>query len=130
MLYCIVGILITSGIVLFTYFWLLYVCHLALKVFYPLRSANPINSRPNYNSRIIRTVEVLIIFLIGIVPSIIFASVGSNNYAVIGFPPIFCAIDSTYRIYVLVIPVLIANGASVLLMLLVIYKLHTVSLIV
>ena len=121
-----VGGLITSGLVIYTYFWLLYVCHLAIKVFYPLKSAKLFNS--DY-SRIIYITEILIVFLVGIIPSIILAAVGSN-YTVIGFPPINCAINSTYRIYVIVIPVLVTNGSSVILMLLVIYRLHKVSFMV
>ena len=121
-----VGVLIVSGVVLYCYFWLLFVCHLALKVFFPLKSDKLFNSD---HSTIFYIAEVIIIFLIGTIPSIVFASVGSN-YRVIGFPPIFCALDSTYRIYAMVGPILITNGASVILMLLVIYKLHMVSLIV
>ena len=108
-----------------TYFWLLYVCHLALKVFYPLKSARLFNS--DY-SRIIWITEVLIVLVVGTVPSIIFAIVGSNNYTVIGFPPIFCAIGSTYRIYMLVFPVMVTNSVIVTLMILIVYKLHMVSL--
>ena len=121
-----VGSLITSGVTTYTYFWLLYVSHLGLKVFYPLKSAKFFNS--DY-SRIIYITEVLIVFLIGTIPSIILAAVGSN-YTVIGFPPTYCAINSTYRIYVTVFPLLITNCTSVILMLLVIYRLHMVSLIV
>ena len=121
-----VGILTTSAIVIYTYFWLLYVCHLALKVFYPMKSVRFFNSD---HSRIIYIAEILIILLIGTVPSIIVATVGSN-YGTIGFPVIYCAINSTYRIYVIVLPVLVTNGASVILMLLVIYRLHLVSLMV
>ena len=118
------GVLITSGVLLYTYFWLLYVCHLALKVFYPLKSAKLFDS--DY-SRIIYITEVTIVFLIATVPLIVLAAVGSN-YTVIGFPPTFCTIGSTYRIYVVVFPVLVTTSVFVTLMLLVVYQLHMVSL--
>ena len=121
-----VGSLTVTGVVLYAYFWLLYVCHLALKVFYPLKSAKIFNSD---HSRIICIAAILIIFLIGTVPSIILATVGSN-YRIIGFPPIYCGIGLTYRIYVLVIPIMVTNSAIVILMLLIVYSLHTVSLMV
>ena len=95
-------------------------------MFYPLKSAKLFNSD---HSRIIFIAEVLIIFLIGTVPSIILATVGSN-YRVIGFPPIYCGIGLTYRIYVLVIPSMVTNSAIVILMLLIVYNLHTVSFMV
>ena len=95
-------------------------------MFYPLKSAKFFNS--DY-SRIIYITEVLIVFLIGIIPSVILAAVGSS-YGVIGFPPLYCAINSTYTFYVTVIPILITNSSSVILMLLVIYRLHMVSLMV
>ena len=95
-------------------------------MFYPLKSDKLFNS--DY-SRIIYITEVLIVFLIGIIPSIMLATVGSN-YRIIGFPPIYCGLDLTYRIYVLVFPVLITNSAMIILMLLVVYRLHMVSLMV
>ena len=121
-----VGSLAASLIVIYSYFWLLFVCHLALKVFYPLKSAKFFNSD---HSRIIYIAEILIVFLIGTIPSIILATVGSN-YGVIGFPPIYCALNSTYRFYVIFTPVLVTNCASGILMLLVICRLHLVSLMV
>ena len=123
--YCILGTLVISGIVLYSYFWLLFVCHLALKVFYPLKSAKFIDS--NYSKKIY-IAEVLILFLIGTVPSIVLAA--GSNYRLIGFPPIYCGADSAFQFYVIILPVLISNCANMMLMLFVIYRLHMVSLIV
>jgi len=117
-----VGSTIISGVVICGYFWLLYVCHLALKVFYPLKSAKLFKS--DY-SRIIYIAEILTILLIGSIPAIVLA-IGSN-YRIISFPPIYCGVDSTYRIYVLFIPVLVTNGTMMILMSLVVYSLHIVS---
>ena len=95
-------------------------------MFYPLKSAKLFNS--DY-SRIIYITEVLIVFLIGIIPSVILAAVRSV-YGINGFPPLYCPINSTYRFYMIVIPILITNGSGIILMLLVIYRLHMVSLMV
>ena len=118
-----IGVLIISGALLYSYFWLLYICHLALKVFYPLRSAKLFKS---HHSRVIYIAEVLVVFLIATVPSIILAIIG-QNYNIIGFPPTFCVIDTTYRIYVIVIPILVTSCVSIILMSLVIYRLHMVN---
>ena len=95
-------------------------------MFYPLKSAKLFNS--DY-SRIIYITEVSIVFLIGIILSVILAAVGSG-YGVNGFPPLYCVINSTYRFYVKIIPTVITNGSGIILMLLVIYRLHMVSLMV
>ena len=118
-----VGSVTISGAVIYGYLWLLFVCHLALKVFYPLKSAKLFTS--NY-SKIIYITGIVIILLIGALPPFVLAT-GSSNYRIISFPPIYCGVDSAYRIYVLVIPILISNGTMTILMSLVVYKLHMVS---
>jgi len=117
-----IGSLIISGVVIYGYFWLLYVCHLALKVFYPLKSAKHFES--DYR-RIIYITEILIILLVGATPAIVLAT--GSNYRIISFPPIYCGVDLAYRIYVLLIPVLVTNGSMMILMSLIVYSLHIVS---
>ena len=114
--------MIISGVVIYGYFWLLYVCHLALKVFYPLKSTKLFAS--DY-SRIIYIAEILIILIVGTLPAIVLAT--GSNYRIISFPPIFCGVDLTYRTYVLLIPVLVIDGTMMILMSLVVYRLHIVS---
>ena len=116
------GIVATSGILLYAYFWLLYVFHLALKVFYPLKSAKFLS--PGYSRKIYITEAS--VALIVIAPTIILAFVGPG-YAINGFPPIFCAISSDYRVYVIVIPVVVTDTVIVTLMIFVVYRLHVVS---
>ena len=121
-----VGSLELSGILLYSYFWLLYVFHLSLKVFYPLKSAKLFDS--NY-MKLIYISALLIAFLIGIVPSVALATTGPN-YRVTGFPPTHCVIDSSYRIYALGLPVLLTTSTMMILMIFIVYILHTVSLMV
>ena len=117
--------MIVSGIALYSYFWNLYVIHLALKLFYPIKSDKLFKSD---HSRKIFIAEVLIVFLIGTIPSILIATVGPN-YKIATFPPIFCGNDGIYLLVLSVIPNLIAAFISHILILLILYKLHTVSLI-
>ena len=121
-----VGSVVLSALIAIIYFCLLYYCHLAIKVFYPMKSAKIFNSE---YSRTLYIAEVVIVILFATVPQIVFALVGSS-YNMIEFPPLYCAYTPERRIYGYTIPVLVGNGASVIIMLLVIYRLHMVSLIV
>ena len=120
-----VGSLNTSGKALYCCFWLLYVSHLSLKVFYPLKSVKIFNSE--YKKPIYISV-ILFVLLIGIVPSVALATTGPN-YRVNEFPPTHCVIGSTYRIYALGLPVFLSTTTMMILMSLIMYRLHTVSLI-
>ena len=122
--YFCIGFVLFSGLVLYSYIWLLYVFHLALKLFFPLKSAKL--STSGY-SKTIYFVEVLIVFLIGTVPSTV--SAGLSKYRVVTFPPIHCGAydDRTYIFYAIIVPILAAVCVSVILMLLILYKIHTVS---
>ena len=115
-----------SGLVLYSYIWLLYILHLALKLFFPLKSAKLSNS--GY-SRAIYITEFLIVILIGTVPSII--SAVHSRYRIGMFPPIHCGglIDRTYIFYTTTLPILVAVCVSLILMMLILYKVHMVSLI-
>ena len=119
-----IGFVFFTGLVSYSYIWLLYVFHLALKLFFPLKSAKFLSS--GY-SKVIYFVEVLIVFLIGTVPSIV--SAGLSKYRVVTFPPIHCGAydDRTYIFYAIIVPILAAVCVSVILMLLILYKVHTVS---
>ena len=118
--------MIVSGIALYSYFWNLYVIHLALKLFYPMKSDKLFKSD---HSRKIFIAEVLIVFLIGTIPSILIATVGPN-YKIATFPPIYCGNDGIYLLILSVVPNLIIGFVSHTLILLILYKLHIVSLTV
>ena len=118
------GTIFTSGIILYGYFWTLFIAHLALKLFYPLKSDKLFKS--DY-SRIIFITEILIVFLIGTLPSVLTASVG-QNYRIDTYPPIYCGIFGATILYVSVLPAVILGLFSNILVLMIIYKLHIVSL--
>ena len=115
-----------SGLVLYSYIWLLYIFHLALKLLFLLKSAKLSNS--GY-SRTIYIAEFLIVILIGIIPSIV--SAVHSRYRISRFPPIYCDgyDDRTYIFYSTTLPILVAVCVSIILMILILYKVHTVSLI-
>ena len=119
-----VGTVVVSGAVLYSYLWSLYVVHLALKLFYPIKSDKLFKSD---HRRKIFIAEVLIVFLIATIPSILVATVGPN-YKIATFPPIYCANDGVYLLLLSVIPNLITSFVNHILILLILYKLHIVSL--
>ena len=119
-----VGCVVTSGLIVYTYFWLLYISHMVLKIFYPLKSAKLFNS--DYSTAIF-IVEILVIVIIGTTPAIVNA--GLSNYDILVFPPSQCGNDDTIRFYVLILPIMICNVIAGILMLLAVYEIHVVSLI-
>ena len=118
-----VGSLLSSETVLFSLFWVLYTFHLALKLSCPLKSTKIFDS--DY-SRVICIAEVLIIFFIAIVPSIVGA--GLSKYRKVFFTSGHCESFGAFRFYSLIIPVMVAVCVSVLFMLLALYTIHVVSL--
>ena len=120
------GFLILSGTNLYSLFWLLYISHLALKIFYPLKSIQVFNSD---HSREVFIAEILIAFFIATAPSIV--SIGLSNIGIVTFPPIQCGNSNrTYCFYTAVLPVMIVTCISGSLMILALYKLHMVNTII
>ena len=116
------GFVWTSGIFLYGLFWVLYILHLALKLLYPLKSMKL--DRSDYSGRI-HIMEILTVFVIGTTPYIVFAS--TSQYEIIIFPPFYCGPNTTYLFYGTVLPTLTIGCFGLILMLLVLYKLHIVS---
>ena len=117
-----VGCLFFCGLVLYSYIWLIYIIHLAMRLFYPLKSAKLSNS--GY-SRAIYTGEVLTALFIAAIPPIINA--GLSKYRIAIYPPLYCANTDTDNFYLTTLPILISVFISLVLMLLVLYKVHVVS---
>ena len=121
-MYFCIGFLISSGITLCSCFWFLYVCHLALRMLFPLKSAKLFNS--DY-SRAIYIAEILLVLLIATIPSIV--SAGLSNYKINTFPPTMCRSYGELHLYDTVIPVMSTSCFSMILMILALYKIHLVS---
>ena len=107
---------------MYPYFWLLYISHLALNIFYPLKSKKLFNS--DY-SRIIYIVEFTIIFVIATTPSVVNAAL--SRYEISAFPPILCNSNHTTRFYELILPTMICIAVFGILMLSMLYKIHVVG---
>ena len=118
--------MLSSGSVVYSYLWNLYVVHLAIKLFFPIKSSKLFKS--DHSTKIF-IAEVVIVFIVGSVPSILIATVGPN-YEIVTYPPIYCGSDGVSLLLVLVFPNLIVSFISHTLILLILYKLHIVSLIV
>ena len=121
-----VGTIISSGTIVYSYLWNLYVVHLAIKLFFPVKSSKLFNSD---HSRKIFIAEVVIVFIVGSVPSISIATVGPN-YQIATNPPLFCKSYGILPLLVTVFPNLIVSFINHALILLILYKLHIVSLMV
>ena len=122
MSYISVACLGTSGFVVYAYFWLLYISHLALNIVYPLKSAKYFNSE---YIRIIYIVELIFIFVIGTTPSIV--STAFSHYEILFFPPTQCGTTDAIRFYEVILPTMFCVTVCGILMLLTLYKIHVVS---
>ena len=119
-------LILSAGTLLYAYFWLLYICHLTLKIFYPLTSAKLLNS---HYKRVIYIVGILTGIFITIVPSIVNTIL--SNYEIISFPPVQCGNSNrTNLFYTSVLPTITVVCLCGIMMALTLYKIHVVSLMV
>ena len=114
-----IGCLVTSAFVVYAYFWLLYISHLALTIFYPLKSIKLFNSKAIY------IIELSLVFVTGITPSIVSAAL--SHYEILFFPPTQCGNNDAIRFYEVILPTMICITICGILMLLILYKIHVVS---
>lgn len=115
-----VGSLVSSGITLYSYLWFLFICHLALRLLFPLKSTKLFNS--DY-SRAMFITEIVFVFFIATVPSLV--SAGLSKYKI---TPTQCENDGIYYFYETIVPIMFVLCVGVILMLLTPYKIHLVSL--
>ena len=118
--YIYVGTMLSSGAVVYTYLWTVYIVHLAIKLFYQIKSSKIFNS--DY-SRKFFIAEVIIVFVIGSVPSLLIATVGPD-YEIRSYISSFVLWKWWSISFVSMFPNLIAAFISHTLILLILYKLH------
>ena len=75
-------------------------------------------------SRTIFIAEIFIVFLIGVVPTIIVGVIYS--YSINTFPPLICGTFHSFLFYTTAFPVLVTVCISLIVMLLILYRIHTV----
>ena len=107
---------------MYSVFWLLYTFHLYLKVAQPEYS---MLFDSLHRDKKFYYFEIGGITIIGTVPYIILASL--SEYQIVQFPPKFCALSAVGNFYGIVLPTLIVNCATVIILLLILYHVHIVS---
>ena len=111
-----------AGFVMYSLYWLLYAFHLYIKV------AQPQNSMllDSWHCTIkFYYLEVGFVTIIGTVPYIVVA--GLSEFDIAQFPPQFCTISVEGNFYGIVFPTVLVNGATVIILLLVLHHVHIVS---
>ena len=76
-------------------------------------------------SRTIYITEIFIVFLIGVVPTVIVGVIYS--YSINTFPPLVCGTFHSFLFYTTAFPVLVTTCISLTVMLLLIYRIHMVG---
>jgi len=105
-------------------FWFVYILHLYLTMIYPLKTSR-INKL--LTSRVTHVTEVIAVITIVTTPNIYFLA--TSQYQIANFPPLFCASDVNVNFYGLIFPTVVINCASLIMMLFVLHKIHSVSII-
>jgi len=104
-------------------FWLVYILHLYLTLIYPLKTSR-INKL--LTSKVTHVTEVIAVITIVTLPNIYFLV--TSQYQIVNFPPLFCAPGVNVNFYGFIFPTVVINCTSLILMLLVLHKIHSVSL--
>jgi len=117
-----VGFVLSSGILLYSMFLLVYVFHLSLRLLYPVKSRRLDQSEHNGK---IHIVEISCVFIVGTVPYLALAA--ASKFKIAMFPPLRCVVTEAYTFYGSIVPTIVLACVSMILMLLVLYKIHIVS---
>ena len=111
-----------NGFVMYSLYWLLYAFHLYIKVAQPRYS---ILFDRWHCSKKFYYFEVGFFTVIGMLPYIILA--GLSEFQITEFPPLTCALGTEGTFYGFVLPTIVLNGTTVIILLLVLYHVHIVS---
>ena len=117
-----VGFIYFSIICLYTYFWLLYTLHLFLRIASPLRITKLEQTK---YAKTVHTIEITFVVLLAIVPYIAIAL--QHKFHIATFPPLYCAAGPRENFYGAIVPTVLASCASLVMMVIILYKIHIVS---
>ena len=117
------GMAVYAGFVIYSVYWLLYAFHLYVKVAQPEYSMLLDNW---HRTKKFYYLEIGFVATIGIIPYIVVA--GLSEFEITQFPPQFCTISVKGSLYGMVLPTIVVNCAAVIILLLVLYHVHTVSI--
>ena len=107
---------------LYTYFWLLYTLHLFLRIASPLRMTKLEQSK---YAKTVHTIEITFVVLLATVPYIAIAL--QHRLHIATFPPLYCAAGPRENFYGSIVPTILASCASLVMMVIMLYKIHIVS---
>ena len=107
---------------MYSIYWLLYAFHLLMEV-----------ARPEYSmlfdswhrTKKLYYIEVGLVAIIGTVRYIVLA--GQSEFQITQFPPLFCSLSAVGNFYEMVLPTIVANCATLVILLLMLYHVHIVS---
>ena len=119
---CSVGFTYSSIISLYCYFWFLFILHLFLRISSPIRMGELEQSKHAKKAHII---EVICAVLLGTVPYFIFAL--QQEFRITTFPPLYCSGNAAHNFYGTILPTIVVSCASLIMMVITLYKIHVVS---
>jgi len=117
-----VGFTSFSILSLYCYFWFLYTLHLFLRVTFPIKMVRL--HRSKYRRKV-HAFEIALVVLLGTVPYIVFAA--KSEFHIVNFPPLYCGASPRYNFYGTIVPTVLASCVTFIMMLFVLYHIHTVS---
>ena len=119
-----VGFVLQSGALMFFGFWIFHLAHLLYSLISPMRSQHLMNSKRF--RRIAHLIEVVIISVYGLLPSIVIVS--TSGYQFIGFPPVCNNEIPDVFFYTLIFPMSIEATVGLCMLLVSLWLLHKVNL--
>ena len=114
--------IVFAGFVMNSVYWLLYAFHLYMKVAHPYYS---ILFDSWHRTKNFYYFEIGFFTLIGTLPYIVLASL--SEFRIVNFPPLFCALSAEGNFYGIVLPTVVVNCTTLIILLLVLYHVHMVS---
>ena len=116
------GMIVFAGFVMYSVYWLLYAFHLYMKVAHPDYS---ILFDSWHRTKRFYYFEIGFFTLIGTLPYLILASL--SEFQIAQSPPVFCALSAEGNFYGIVFPTIVINCTTLIILLLVLYHVHMVS---
>ena len=117
-----VGFIIFTVLTMYSLFWLIYILRLLLVLIYPLPSSRVYKLIRN---RKIQIMEVACVLIVSVIPNVVLAT--SSQFHVSSYPPVSCGASTELTFYGCVIPTTSTNFISLIIMLFVLHKIHSVS---
>jgi len=116
------GFTLSSVLIIYSLFWLIYILRLLLVLIFPLPSSQVYKLIHN---RKIQITEVACVFIVAVTPNIIL--VATSEFHITNYPPVICGASIEITFYACIIPIMSANFIGLIVILFVLHKIHYVS---